>query len=144
MIIQGFHEKGFRAGMPSQAVKAGGPLLTLESAHIRFRASGWHEMCWHLYQWGDTIEVLEPDGLREMVDGYRGDRRPRFRAVPLYGPAGSVIADPVTPPPRAAAARTGATLYVVGEKRDRVGHPKSQGSRRAREHASKVRRYFRT
>ena len=34
LIIQGFHEKGFRAGKPSQAVKAGGPLLTLEPAHM--------------------------------------------------------------------------------------------------------------
>jgi predicted DNA-binding transcriptional regulator YafY len=29
------------------------------------------EMCGHLHQWGDAVEVLEPDGLREMVEGYR-------------------------------------------------------------------------
>ncbi len=28
-------------------------------------------MCWHLYQWGDAVEVLEPDDLGEMVEGYR-------------------------------------------------------------------------
>ena len=38
---------------------------------VRFHASGWMEMCWHLYQWGDAVEVLEPEELREMVEGYR-------------------------------------------------------------------------
>jgi predicted DNA-binding transcriptional regulator YafY len=28
-------------------------------------------MCWHLYQWGDTVEVLAPEALRRMVEGYR-------------------------------------------------------------------------
>ena len=44
---------------------------------VRFHASGWMEMCWHLYQWGDAVEVLEPEALREMVEGYRrGDFYP--------------------------------------------------------------------
>ena len=38
---------------------------------VRFHASGWMEMCWHLYQWGDAVEVLEPEALREMVEGFR-------------------------------------------------------------------------
>jgi predicted DNA-binding transcriptional regulator YafY len=38
---------------------------------VRFRAAGWLEMCWHLYQWGDTVEVLAPEALRRMVEGYR-------------------------------------------------------------------------
>ena len=38
---------------------------------VRFDASGWMEMCWHLYQWGDAVEVLEPETLRKMVEGYR-------------------------------------------------------------------------
>jgi predicted DNA-binding transcriptional regulator YafY len=41
---------------------------------VTFRASGWIEMAWHLYQWGDTVEVIEPPELREMVAWHqRGD-----------------------------------------------------------------------
>jgi len=37
----------------------------------------WSEICWHLYQWGDAVEVLEPEALREMVEGHRrGDFYP--------------------------------------------------------------------
>jgi predicted DNA-binding transcriptional regulator YafY len=46
---------------------------------VRFRASGWLEMAWHLYQWGDAVEVLAPEGLRAMVEGYR---RSDFEALP--------------------------------------------------------------
>lgn len=38
---------------------------------VRFRASGWMEMCWHLYQWSDAVAVLAPGGLREMVEEYQ-------------------------------------------------------------------------
>jgi predicted DNA-binding transcriptional regulator YafY len=38
---------------------------------VKFRASGWLEMCWHLYMWGDAVEVLQPPGLASMIDGYR-------------------------------------------------------------------------
>ena len=38
---------------------------------VRFQASGWLEMAWHLYQWGDAVEVLEPEGLRAMIEGHR-------------------------------------------------------------------------
>ena len=31
---------------------------------VRFRAGGLLEMAWHLYQWGDSVEVLEPEELR--------------------------------------------------------------------------------
>jgi predicted DNA-binding transcriptional regulator YafY len=34
---------------------------------VTFRASGWIEMAWHLYQWGASVEVLEPPRLREIV-----------------------------------------------------------------------------
>lgn len=46
---------------------------TLEdgSVIVRFRASGLLEMCWHLYAWGDQVEVLEPKTLADMVAGYR-------------------------------------------------------------------------
>lgn len=34
---------------------------------VSFRASGWVEMAWHLFQWGDTVEVNEPQDLRNLV-----------------------------------------------------------------------------
>jgi len=49
------------------------------SLTVRFRASGWLEMAWHLYQWGDTVEVLAPPELRAMVEAHR---RPDFDALP--------------------------------------------------------------
>lgn len=59
---------------PTQTVEeeADGSLL------VRFRASGHLEMCWHLYCWGQSVEVLQPAELREMV---RGHQR-RFAALP--------------------------------------------------------------
>jgi len=46
---------------------------------VTFSACGLHEMCWHLYSWGDKVEVLEPASLRAMVEGYR---RSDFKALP--------------------------------------------------------------
>jgi len=46
---------------------------------VRFTAAGWLEMAWHLYQWGDKVEVIAPDGLRALVEGYQ---RPDFDALP--------------------------------------------------------------
>jgi predicted DNA-binding transcriptional regulator YafY len=46
---------------------------------VTFRASGWVEMAWHLYQWGDTVEVIEPSELREMIAAW--DSR-RFQVLP--------------------------------------------------------------
>lgn len=46
---------------------------------VRFRASGWLEMAWHLYQWGDAVEVLAPEGLRALCEGHR---RKDFDALP--------------------------------------------------------------
>src|ERR1700730_14830753 len=46
---------------------------------VRFRASGHLEMCWHLYMWGDQVEVLAPLALRQMVEPYR---RSDFLALP--------------------------------------------------------------
>lgn len=49
------------------------------SLDVRFLASGWLEMAWHLYQWGDNVEVLEPPQLAKLVEGFqRGD----FNALP--------------------------------------------------------------
>ncbi|WP_096787627.1 YafY family protein [Rhodobacter sp. CZR27] len=46
---------------------------------VRFHASGWLEMAWHLYQWGDAVEVLAPEELRRMSEGFR---RGDFAALP--------------------------------------------------------------
>lgn len=60
------------------------PHQTMEEADdgsviVRFCASGHLEMCWHLYAWGDKVEVLAPAGLRSMVHAYR---RSDFPAMP--------------------------------------------------------------
>lgn len=46
---------------------------------VRFHAAGWLEMAWHLYQWGDKVEVIAPEALRELVEGHR---RSDFAAMP--------------------------------------------------------------
>jgi predicted DNA-binding transcriptional regulator YafY len=49
------------------------------SVTVEFSACGRYEMCWHLYSWGDKVEVIEPEGLRTMVEDYR---RSDFTALP--------------------------------------------------------------
>jgi predicted DNA-binding transcriptional regulator YafY len=49
------------------------------SLTVRFTASGHLEMAWHLYMWGDAVEVLAPEPLREMVERHR---RSDFQALP--------------------------------------------------------------
>ncbi len=34
---------------------------------VRFTASGWLEMAWHLLSWGDSVEVVAPVGLRDLL-----------------------------------------------------------------------------
>lgn len=46
---------------------------------VRFHAAGHLEMAWHLYLWGDQVEVLAPEALRQMVQGHR---RADFPALP--------------------------------------------------------------
>lgn len=46
---------------------------------VRFHAAGWLEMAWHLYQWGDKVEVIAPEGLRVLVERHR---RSDFDALP--------------------------------------------------------------
>jgi predicted DNA-binding transcriptional regulator YafY len=46
---------------------------------VRFKASGQLEMCWHLYAWGDSVEVLSPPSLATLVNDYR---RSDFPALP--------------------------------------------------------------
>ncbi|MCL1630128.1 WYL domain-containing protein [Roseibaca sp. V10] len=47
------------------------PTQEMEETHdgsliVRFRAGGMLEMCWHLFRWGDQVEVLAPEELRGM------------------------------------------------------------------------------
>lgn len=46
---------------------------------VRFRAAGHLEMAWHLYQWGNDVEVLEPPELAALVKDYQ---RTDFPATP--------------------------------------------------------------
>lgn len=46
---------------------------------VRFSASGHLEMSWHLYAWGDQVEVLAPARLRDMVHAWR---RSDFGSLP--------------------------------------------------------------
>lgn len=46
---------------------------------IRFHAAGWLEMAWHLYQWGNAVEVVAPEGLRNLIEYHR---RSDFDALP--------------------------------------------------------------
>ena len=46
------------------------------SVTVRFTASGLDEMCWHLFRWGDAVQVVAPaalrDRYREMLDAADG------------------------------------------------------------------------
>lgn len=42
------------------------------SLHVRFEAGGILEMDWHLYTWGDGVEVIEPKALKRARNGMRG------------------------------------------------------------------------
>lgn len=49
------------------------------SLTVRFTAGGWLEVAWHLYHWGDAVEVISPPELRAMVEAHR---RSDFPALP--------------------------------------------------------------
>lgn len=46
---------------------------------VIFEASGYLEMCWDLYRWGDKVEVIKPLKLKEMCENYR---RSDFPSLP--------------------------------------------------------------
>ena len=46
---------------------------------VRFAAAGHLEMCWHLYLWGDQVEVLAPEALKALVQHHR---RADFPSLP--------------------------------------------------------------
>lgn len=45
---------------------------------VSFQAGGLLEMAWHLVQWGDQVEVVEPDRLKKLLTGIR----PTWPALP--------------------------------------------------------------
>lgn len=49
---------------------------------VRFTAGGQREMCFHLLTWGDTVEVLHPPGLREMLAEWAGTAAAHHALVP--------------------------------------------------------------
>ena len=49
------------------------------SLTVSFRAAGHLEMAWHLYQWGNAVEVLAPEALRLLTQEHR---RSDFTALP--------------------------------------------------------------
>ncbi len=59
----------FHPGQSSEILEDG-------SLVIRFEASGYVEMCWHLYAWGNAVEVLAPPELAAMVNPWRRDDFP--------------------------------------------------------------------
>ncbi len=48
---------------PTQATEKDGDGRLL----VRFRAGGAQEMCWHVFTWGPSVEILEPEGLRSQL-----------------------------------------------------------------------------
>jgi predicted DNA-binding transcriptional regulator YafY len=44
---------------------------------VRFRAGGALEMCWHLFTWGNEVEVLAPPHLRNLLRELTIKARPR-------------------------------------------------------------------
>lgn len=41
------------------------------SVTVRFTAAGHLEMAWHLYMWGDKVEVIAPEALKRIVEMHR-------------------------------------------------------------------------
>ena len=63
------------------------PTQTLEdqrdgSLIVRFRAGGALEMCWHLFTWGDDVEVLAPPHLQDLMRKLTANMGSRSRSPP--------------------------------------------------------------
>lgn len=66
-VVWRFHGRGARDARqflfhPSQVVEE----LPGGAVQVSFHAGGLLEMCWHLFTWGDAVEVVEPAELREL------------------------------------------------------------------------------
>ncbi len=46
---------------------------------VKFKSAGLIDMAWYLYAWGDKVEVISPDALKDMI---RGHQRTDFFAMP--------------------------------------------------------------
>jgi len=46
---------------------------------VKFKAAGSLEMAWYLYQWGDKVDVIEPESLKQIIAAHR---RNDFPALP--------------------------------------------------------------
>jgi len=58
--MEDFKNYRFHSSQVVEAHPAGG-------AVVRFRASGMLELAWHLFCWGNKIEIVEPVSLREQL-----------------------------------------------------------------------------
>ncbi len=63
---------------PTQVVEpeAGGGVI------VRFRASGMLELAWHLFSWGDKVEIVAPASLRKLMVDELSKAAARHRAAP--------------------------------------------------------------
>jgi predicted DNA-binding transcriptional regulator YafY len=48
------------------------------SLTVSFRAGGLREMCWHLFRWGDQVEILSPPELRAAMVTQADEARRRY------------------------------------------------------------------
>lgn len=48
------------------------------SLTVSFRAGGLREMCWHLFRWGDQVEILSPPELRSAMVTQAEEARRRY------------------------------------------------------------------
>lgn len=48
------------------------------SLMVSFRAGGLREMCWHLFRWGDQVEILSPPELRAAMVTQADEARRRY------------------------------------------------------------------
>lgn len=58
--MEDFKNHRFHASQVVEALPEGGAI-------VRFRASGMLELAWHLFSWGNKIEIVEPVSLRERL-----------------------------------------------------------------------------
>ena len=49
------------------------------SLTVSFRAGGLREMCWHLFRWGDQVEILSPPELRSAMVTLAGEASQRYQ-----------------------------------------------------------------
>ncbi|MCE6957603.1 WYL domain-containing protein [Cereibacter sphaeroides] len=53
-----------------------------DSLILRFRAGGLREMAWHLFRWGDAVEILKPEALRDTYRRLLDQARSALEATP--------------------------------------------------------------